>query len=144
MLSTRDSQLPLAYGDHPRAPGVAAADHATTSPQYHWRISAKLLFSSQPMKPFMIVVLTLRAMFRMQMGHYIGIPTSRVSVFKLGRTSALLHRESTTDVPNLFSKPIQFMDTLRRSLPTSQPTFCTRPASNLVFAKHCVRPICTT
>ena len=33
--------------------------------------------------------IVLHAMFRMRMGHYIGNLTSRVSVFKYGRVSAL-------------------------------------------------------
>jgi len=32
------------------------------------------------------------AMFMMRTGHYIGVPTGRVSIFKLGRAFALLSR----------------------------------------------------
>ena len=36
-----------------------------------------------------LLLLKLNAILRMRMGHYIGIPTSRVSVFKLGQVFAL-------------------------------------------------------
>jgi len=38
------------------------------------------------------MLLVLDAMFRMRMGHYIGIPTSRVSIFNVGWIFVLFPR----------------------------------------------------
>jgi len=94
--------------NYPRALCVAAADYVSTSLHCRWLIPvqnssftlsqwnrSRGVWSTAGhvlniLGDLSHALLVLHAMFKMRMGHYIGIPTSRVSVFKLGRVFMLL------------------------------------------------------
>ena len=64
---------------HPSTPGVAAADYINTS-----------LHSTN----VQLQAVLLHAVFMTGMRHYIGIPTSRIPVFKLGREFAVFPNDA--------------------------------------------------
>ena len=95
---------------HPRVPGIVVAD-ITSLPVFYildtslWKTSLILTLANEIVneecgKPpidiilgdFSHTLLVLYATFRIRMGRYIGIPTSRVPVYKFGNMCALFPR----------------------------------------------------